>query len=123
MKVGKLGHDPVEGVAKLGEEDHLAAARLAAQVRRPGADALQPGRDRASEIAARLGEEHGPMAALEETDSQVLLQGPDLAADGGLGQVQLLGGLGEALEPGRRLEGEEAGQGRKVPAQLIHNSK
>jgi hypothetical protein len=54
-----------------------------------------------------------PVAALEELRAQVLLQRANLPADRRLGQPQFRGGPGEALQPGRRLEGQQAGQGRQ----------
>ncbi len=105
VKVGKAGHHPIERRAELGKEHDLAASPRTSKTGRPGSDALQSRRDRASEIAARISEEDGPVSPLEETDSQVVLQRSDLAAYGSLGQVQLLSGPYGAPEPGGILEG------------------
>ncbi|MCY1285925.1 hypothetical protein D9M70_348820 [compost metagenome] len=44
---------------------------------------------------AGLGGQDLPLAAVEQAATEVLLQAQDLLADGGLGEVQVLGGAGE----------------------------
>ena len=108
----QLGHDPVKRFAELGEQDHLARAAHAAQVAGLGRDALQRPGDHPRELATGRGQMDGAIASLEQLRAQVLLEGTDLAAHRRLGQMQLLGGPGEAFQARRRLEGQQAGQGR-----------
>jgi hypothetical protein len=74
------------------------------------------------ELAALRGQAHGAMGAGEERAAEVLFQESDLAAHRRLGQAELLGGGGEAGEPGRRLEGDEELERRQVLASASHNA-
>jgi len=54
-----------------------------------------------------------PVLAQQQRAAQVLLQGLDLAADGGLGQAQILGGEGDAETPTDGDKALEQVQGRQ----------
>jgi hypothetical protein len=57
---------------------------------------------------------------LEQRDAQVLLQRPDLPADGGLGDEEFLGRSGEGEIPRRRLEALDQVQRWKIEAPLLY---
>ena len=57
------------------------------------------------------GEKHGPVAPLEQCHAQGLLQLADLPADGAVGDVQPLGGLGKAAGLGGSIEIAQRRQG------------
>ena len=59
---------------------------------------------------ALAGDLEAAWAAHEQRDAQPLLQGFHLMADGGLRDVQLLGGMGEARVTGGGLEGAQGVQ-------------
>ena len=74
----------------------------------------------AVERAPFLGQRQRPMPALEQSDAQVLLQAPDLPADGRLGDEQLLGSLGEGEVAGGSLETLDEVERGEVEALLWH---
>ena len=61
--------------------------------------------------------------AVEQHRAQVVLQSLDLAADGGLGQVQFFGGGAEAEVPGDGLEAAQAVQGERAMGWSIHDAR
>src|SRR5437762_12704245 len=63
--------------------------------------------------APRLGQEDGPVAALEQCHAERLLQLANLAADRAVGQVQFVRSPHETLVPRRGLEETD-------PAQPVH---
>jgi hypothetical protein len=60
------------------------------------------------------------MPALEQSGAQVLLQAPDLPADGRLGDEKLLGGLGEGQVAGCSLETLDEVERGEVEALVWH---
>ena len=64
------------------------------------------GQGRQVELAG-VGQHEPPVQAPEQLHAERLLQGLDLMADRGLGDVELLGRLGERQVPGRGLEGAQ----------------
>ena len=66
--------------------------------------------------AAGRRQHHALAHALEELEAELRLHRRHLAADGSLGQVELLRRLGEGQVPRRRLEGGERCQGRQGKA-------
>ena len=89
----------------------------------PVGDLLQPLQQlggRALQDAALLGQHQRAVPALEQGDAQVLLQRADLPADGGLGDEQLLGRLGEGEVACRRLEALDQVQRGEIEAPLLH---
>lgn len=61
-----------------------------------------------------LGQQERPVEAAEELAPEMLLERLHLMADRGLGDVQLLGGPGEAEMARRGLEGAERVEGRET---------
>ena len=61
-----------------------------------------------------VGQQQGAVEAAEQLALEPLLQGLDLVADGRLGDVQLLGGAGEAQMPRRGLEGAQSVERRQA---------
>ncbi len=64
--------------------------------------------------SARRREVYGPHAALEELDAQMVLQMADRPADGAVGHMQLIGGLGETQKAGRGFKAAERGERWKL---------
>lgn len=61
-----------------------------------------------------VGQQQPAIAAAKERYVQAILEPPDPVADRRLGHVQLVSGLGEALVPGRGLEGANRIERRKA---------
>ncbi len=68
---------------------------------------------------ALVGERDAAVGAAEQRDPQVLLEGPDLAADRGLRDEAFLRRTREAEVPGRRLEGQQQVERRQSPG-ILH---
>ena len=97
--------------------------RVAPVRAQPVGDLLQPLQQLgggALQDAALLGQHQRAMPALEQGNAQVLLQRPDLPADGRLGDEQLLGRLGEGEVACRRLEALDQVQRGEIEASLLH---
>ncbi|MNR03505.1 hypothetical protein D3C85_1194000 [compost metagenome] len=62
------------------------------------------------ERAARLGQEDGPVTALEERHTERLFQLADLTADGAVGQVEFVGRAHKAAKPCGGLEEPDRAQ-------------
>jgi hypothetical protein len=100
--------------------DREARPHLHAQ-RQPGAEhlvgaarePLERGADEGQVGLRGLGELETPAAAAEELRVQVALEQPDLLADGGLRDPQLLRRAREALQARGGLEGTQRAQGRQ----------
>ena len=110
IPVGQVDVDP--GVAMAGEEVGQARRELAVAERHRRGEAdlpprrgLEPGHGSlgighllddplaaAMEDLAHLGEAHAPRGPAQELGAQPLLEGRDLAADGGFGDPELPGG-------------------------------
>ena len=107
VKAGEPRHQPLAG--KTGQEADRQGPRgiAAAQLLDGAADAresLAQGRQQAAPGRSQL-EPAGEAA--EQGDAEVGLQGLHLVTDRRLGDVQLLGGLGEAQVPRPGLEGAQ----------------
>ena len=63
------------------------------------------------EALAGLGQKHLAMAALEELGAELFLQPAHCIGDGGLRHAELSTGCGEAGQPARRLEDDQAAGG------------
>lgn len=59
--------------------------------------------------------------AMQQLDPQILFQGGDLVGDGGLGQIELLGRLGEIAVPGYRQEIAELFHSHKACPPVMEN--
>jgi hypothetical protein len=70
--------------------------------------------DRDRQALARAGQLDPAGQPQEQGRADPLLEELDLVADRGPGGAQLLGGPGEAPEPGRRLEGADRGERRQA---------
>lgn len=66
------------------------------------------------EVAPGVDQFDPPTDAAEQGLIKVILQHPNLMADRGPGDVQLLGGPGKALQTGGRLEADQGGKRREV---------
>src|SRR5262245_61762195 len=75
---------------------------------------------RAIEQLAVLRQQQRPRAALEQLDSEVLLELLDLPADGGLRQMQLARGLRERQVARGGLERQQGVERRHVIAPVTH---
>src|SRR6185295_10100557 len=60
-------------------------------------------------------EVYRPYAALEELETQMILQMADCPAHSAMGHVQLVGGLGKTQEPGCGFKTAHGGEGWKLP--------
>ena len=101
----------------------VRCGRRRSALRSRSVDLLQPLQQLgggALQHAALLGQHQRAVPALEQRDAQVLLQRPDLPADGRLRDEQLLGRLGEGEVAGRRLEALDQVQRGQVEAPLLH---
>mmetsp|Transcript_5755 Transcript_5755/g.22309 ORF Transcript_5755/g.22309 Transcript_5755/m.22309 type:complete len:221 (+) Transcript_5755:2007-2669(+) len=106
-----------------GEGRHVddAAAARAADLPDGLVQPRQHGHRGGQQLGAVAGELHLAGAAQEQGAADLFLQRLDLAADGGLGQAQLLGRGPEAQQPGHRLEGaQRADRQRPLAYRLIH---
>ena len=103
-KAEQPGNEPLggEGIKRADIEN---PHRLLVHDRRSGRrQAAQHIAHRGGVGSARRREVYRPHAALEELDAQMILQMADRPADGAVGHMQLIGGLGEAQKAGRGLE-------------------
>ena len=119
----KPGRDPVDGITdRRAHRQHLGA---------PEPENLFGARRQAFETVADLGQigradfgqHQAARFALEQGFAQVVLQKLHLLADRGLGQVQLLRGIGETQMPRRCLKSAQPAQMGKasgVHGQLMH---
>ncbi len=88
---GGRGAEAHPAALEAGELGELAAHRLRVGEHAPGERQQRLARDRQRAAAA---------GAVEQLGAEILLERGDLAAQRGLGEVQLLGGAGEVAEPG-----------------------
>ena len=105
-------HQPVKRFAQLTEQDHTVALGRRTQSGGLLADAEQCLADHLRQFTPLLREKHRAIAPAEQLHPDVVLKPADLPTDGGLGDVQLIGGPGETLQARRRLEGQQAGERR-----------
>jgi hypothetical protein len=120
----QTGHQPEVGERGADPDRDGPAAPAAEQLLRPGGQVVErPAQDRQVALAG-VGEDERAGLAGEEPGAQPVLQVLDLLADGGRRDAQLLGRLGEAGMPRRRLEGAQPVQGGKTPphSTLFHTS-
>src|SRR5262249_58282223 len=73
------------------------------------------GGDLGEVVGALPGEPEPARTTLEETHAQLVLQRPDLTADGRRGDAELVGGECEALVAPGSLEHAQSGKRRQVP--------
>jgi hypothetical protein len=67
-----------------------------------------------------MGQAHGLALPHEKLDPELVLQGPDLAADRALGEVEFVGGGREAAGARCGFEGGQQGGGRQEAAGDLH---
>jgi hypothetical protein len=82
--------------------------------RRGQGDAVEGGADLGGVGAARLGEDHAPVVALEQRQPEPALQRLHVPADRPVGDPQLVRRAREAAVPGGRLEGFQRVQRRQT---------
>ncbi|MNF87769.1 hypothetical protein D3C84_702450 [compost metagenome] len=104
MKVGQPGQQPVAGEAGGGVEHQLVWLAVLLQPLDPYRQLQQHILGGGQQILACISEGDRAPLAMKQWLAEQLLQGADLLADGGLGEVQLLRRLMKTAEPGRRLE-------------------
>jgi hypothetical protein len=88
------------------------------QVAERGVDLVEGRRERGGQALAGLGELQLVAGAFGELQARGLFQAADLAADGAVGDEQLLGGKRHAATPGEGLEGAQRGQRWKTPRSM-----
>jgi len=101
---------------------HALAAALLADLAHARVDAGQRRLDAAQQQLAVLRQLHMARAAHEQRRAQLVFQALDLAADGRLGDEQLLRRIAEVQPPGDGLEGAQVGQRERAAAWRIHIS-
>ncbi|MCY1300057.1 hypothetical protein D9M70_496150 [compost metagenome] len=116
----QLRQRAVEAVQARDEPARQQAAGTAEHERRVGAALLEFAADRAqarerlaagiAQAQPGIGEFYAASVLAEQAQPEVLLKRADLPAHRAVGDVQLLGGLADAEQPGRRLEGAQGVQ-------------
>jgi len=99
MKAGEplqTGYQPQRGKPGRGRERELATDVGCAQLVGRGLQALEHVGGDAVEGVATFGQRQRALPPLEQRHAEVVLERLDLPADGGLGDEELLGRLGEA---------------------------
>ena len=84
--------------------------------------ALQRRLDGGMVVLAALGQHHASIPAVEQRRLERRLQLADVAADGRLGGVELLGGASHAAKPGGGLERDQHADGGNVESCAVHGS-
>jgi hypothetical protein len=116
-ELGDARHQPVGGEGDRRGDGEFAGAALAADVGGHVGDVLQAHRDGPVQPLAFAREAQAPRLAVEQGDAEMVLEELDLAADRGLGDVELLRRAGEIGVPGRGLEHHQGIGRRKRPPQ------
>ena len=104
VKVGQPGQQPEAGDGGAGVEHQLVRLAVLLEALYSHRQLQQHLLGRLQQILARVGQGDGTSLAVKQRLAKQLLQRADLLTDGRLGEVQLLGRLMKAAEPGRRLE-------------------
>ncbi len=120
LEGGQARQQPQRGERREGGQAHLRAAAQLADLAHRAVDATQRRRDGAQQQLAGLRELHAARAAREQRRAQLVLQALDLAADGRLGDVQLLGRGAEARAPGHGLEAAQVVEDQRAMATHVH---
>ena len=110
----QLGDQPVGGEGGERRDGHGRALLAVLQPAAGGCHDVEGLGQRPGELLALLGG-HGVAAEpVEQRQAEPLLELPDLMADGGLGDVQLLRGLGKGAGAGGGLEAAQGVEGRQA---------
>jgi hypothetical protein len=102
-----------------GDADRLAPLRIADLAHR-GVELRQLWVDHAQQRNAGGGQLHMPGASQKQRRAQLVFQAPNLAADGGLGQVQFFSGGTKVQAPRDGLKGAQRADGQRAVAGCIH---
>ena len=111
LEGGDAGDQPFGGQGRGGADGQPALLVGAAQTGGGAAQILEGGSDGGEVVAGLLRQGQTAVLADEELDAELVLEPADLMADGGLGDVHLRRGEGEAHEPGGGFECAEAVEG------------
>lgn len=118
MRARERGHardEPARRERRRRGDRHLRAAREARDLREDLRERIEAMAEHRVEAGAGLREHDLPRAALEEGEPGVVLEAPDLVADGGGRDRELRGGELEAPMTSRGLEGAKGGERRQGP--------
>ncbi len=94
-----------------GQHPALLLARAGAQIGNALAHQIQPLANGLGQCAALGSQKDAPAAPLEQRQAQVVFQQPHGAADGAMGQVQLVCSAAEVFQPGCSLKAAQRQQG------------
>ncbi|MNB92705.1 hypothetical protein D3C75_398110 [compost metagenome] len=104
MKRPQSGQQPVAGDGGAGVEHQLVRLAVLLEALDPHCQLQQHALGGLQQILPRIGQGDRAPLPVKQRLAEQLLQGADLLADGGLGEVQLLRRLMKTAEASRRLE-------------------